>query len=187
MCGGRGTRLDHAGEKPLLTVGGRTMIDRVLDALEASGVETTYAVVSPNAPETREHIAGRIPTVETPGEGYVADLDCALARSEVGHSVLTVAADLPLLSGDAVDVVLEAHGGGSMTVCVPAALKRELGVSIDTAFSHEGRDLAPTGLNVVGGGEGKDRVWTTTDERLAVNVNRTRDAQVAAWFATQRL
>lgn len=173
MCGGRGTRLELETEKPLVAIGGRAMVDRVLGALAESGVERVYAVVSPNAPETRAHLEGRVPTIETPGEGYVADLGPALEA--VGRPVLTVAADLPLLRGEAIDGVLAY--GKSTTVCVPAALKRELGVSVDTTFEHEGRELAPTGLNVVG--EGDDRIEVSEDVRLAVNVNRARDAQVA--------
>ena len=175
MCGGRGTRLSLAGEKPLVEIGGRAMIDRVLEALNESEVERLYAAVSPNAPETRDHLRKRVPTIETPGEGYVEDLTRALER--VGRPVLTATADLPLLDGEIVDRVLDRYEEGSTTVCVPASLKRELGASVDTAFEHGGRELAPTGLNVVGnGGEG---IEVVEDVRLAVNVNRVRDAAVA--------
>ena len=174
MCGGRGTRLALEAEKPLVEIDGRAMVDRVLEALSESEVERRYTVVSPNAPETRTHLEGRVPTIETPGEGYVADLERALERIE--RPVLTVTADLPLLAADVVDGVLGRYEGGSTTVCVPAALKRELGVSVDSAFTHEGRELAPTGLNVVG--DGGETVEVIADVRLAVNVNRVRDARI---------
>ncbi|MFB6185232.1 MAG: NTP transferase domain-containing protein [Haloarculaceae archaeon] len=175
MCGGRGTRLDAAVEKPLLAVGGEPLVDRVCGALAASSVDATYAVVSPHAPETAAHV--RCPTVETPGEGYVADLDVALADDRISTPVLTVAADLPLLAPEVVDDVLAAHEGGSLTVAVPAALKRVLGVSADTTVEVDGRDLAPTGVNVVAdAGEG---LLVSHDVRLAINVNRRDDAAVA--------
>jgi len=175
ICGGRGTRLDADCEKPLFRVGGRAMVDRVADALAASAVGTTYAVTSPHAPETAAHVRDRgLATVETPGDGYVADLTAALADDRVEPPVLTVAADLPLLDGDAVDAVLRAHDGGSLTVCVPAALKQLLGASADAAA--DGR--APTGINIVGEDE-RDDVYTTYDARLAVNVNRRGDVAVA--------
>ena len=95
--------------------------------------------------------------------------------------VLTVAADLPLLDSGTVDTVLGVHEAGSLAVCVPASLKRDLGVSVDTTFECGGRELAPTGVNVVG--DGRDETYVTEDHRLAVNVNRTRDAAVAeAWL-----
>ena len=82
MCGGRGTRLDLPTEKPLVEIDGRAMVDRIRETLEASRVETVHAVVSPHAPATREHLAGSLPTIETPGEGYVADLQSALESIE---------------------------------------------------------------------------------------------------------
>ena len=178
MCGGRGTRLDSDVEKPLVTVDGAAMVDRVIAALDASAVETVHAVVSPNAPATRERLADRVSTVETPGEGYVADLSCALDRGDVERPALTVAADLPLLDGSTVDAVIAAHGLGSLTVCVPVALKRALGVSVDATLVP---GLAPAGINVVGA-KG-DRIETFANVRLAVNVNRPRDREVAEALA----
>jgi len=178
MCGGRGTRLDADAEKPLFEVAGTPMVDRVADALAASGVERTHAVVSPHAPATRERVAARgdLSTVETPGEGYVEDLQTALEA--VGTPALTVAADLPLLDGDAVDRVLDAVDGRSLTVCVPAALKRRLGASADTTFERGGRALAPAGVNVVADGP-DETTYETYDARFAVNVNRPSDADLA--------
>ncbi|MFC4449046.1 NTP transferase domain-containing protein [Halorussus aquaticus] len=180
MCGGRGTRLDAPTEKPLFEVGGRPMVARVADALAESAVETVHAVVSPHAPETREFVAQRdsLSAIETPGEGYVADLQIALEAVE--PPVLTAAADLPLLDADAVNAVLRSHSEGSLTVCVPAALKRALGASIDTTFEREGRELAPTGVNVVADPDTEtETMYETYDARLAVNVNRLSDADLA--------
>jgi len=182
MCGGRGTRLDAAVEKPLFEVAGRPMIDRVLAALDESGVAEVHAVVSPHVPETRAHLDGRsVRRFETPGEGYVADLGHALDRVE--GPVLTVAADLPLLAGDAVDRVLYAHREGSLTVCVPAPLKRLVGVSVDHTLDRDGRELAPTGINVVADRDETEHTYVTYDARLAVNVNRLSDARVAEVLA----
>ena len=182
MCGGRGTRLESDREKPLFEVGERPMVARVADALAESDIETVRAVVSPNAPETRTFAERRddLATVETPGEGYVADLQVALEAVE--PPVLTVVADLPLLDADAVNAVLDAYGGVegelSMTVCVPAELKRALGASLDAAFERDGRELAPTGINVVAETDG-ETMYETYDARLAVNVNRLPDAALA--------
>ncbi|WP_206425083.1 NTP transferase domain-containing protein [Halosimplex salinum] len=175
MCGGKGTRLDWDGEKPLFPVDGEPMVDRVVAALEASRVERVYAVVSPHAPETAAHVD--CPTIETAGEGYVADLGAALDDERISEPVLTVAADLPLLDAKVVDDVLDAYEGGSLTVATPTFLKSALGVSVDTSFVHEGEELAPTGVNVVG--EGPDETIVRDESRLAVNVNRREDAEVA--------
>ncbi|CCQ36617.1 adenosylcobinamide-phosphate guanylyltransferase [Natronomonas moolapensis 8.8.11] len=179
MCGGAGTRLDR-GEKPLFEVGGVPMVERVLDALDESRIDTAYAVTSPETPETADRLRGRAPIVETDGEGYVADLTDAVGR--VGRPVVTVAADLPLLTSEPIDRAIDDHDGGALTVCVPAVLKRRLGVSVDTTRTHGGRELAPTGLNVVGQ-RGGETMRASYDARLAVNVNRPGDAAVASAFA----
>lgn len=177
MCGGKGTRLGGEREKPLVTVAGTPMIDRVCDALHASRVDDVYAAVSPHVPETRDHLRDAAPAatvVETSGDGYVADLTAALSR--IGRPALTVAADLPLLAPDPVDRALEA-ADGALVVAVPVSLKRRLGASVDTTVDHEGPALAPTGLNVVAGTD--DDVYVSDDPRLAVNVNRPTDLWVA--------
>lgn len=196
MCGGRGTRLGSDREKPLVEVDGRPMVGRVLDALAKSRIRRVHAAVSPHTPATQSYLAGRSPDgvaldiVETPGKGYIADLNAALEAA--GQPALTAVADLPLLVAAHVDGALAAATAGtesgsdggtrSVTVCVPAALKRRLGVSVDTETERDGRELAPTGLNVVGGGE--DRVVVRDDRRLAVNVNRPDDLAVAQRLAT---
>jgi len=180
MCGGEGTRLNAGVEKPLFEVAGTPMVDRVLEALTASRVEGTLAVVSPATPETARHLD--CPTVETPGDGYVADLERALADERISRPVLTVAADLPLLDGPAVDAVLDA-ADGSLAVAVPVGRKHALGVSVDTAFRHGGQLVTPAGINVVGDGE--DQTQTSRDRRYAVNVNRQRDARRAAWLLAE--
>jgi len=186
MCGGSGTRLGVATEKPLVEVGGVPTVDRVCDALDGSRVDAVHAAVSPHTPATRAHLRrSGVTVVETAGEGYVADLTAALDR--IGRPALTVAADLPLLAPAVVDRVLDrghrrSSGGddvasGSLAVAVPVALKRRLGVSVDTTFEHGGRALAPAGVNVVAGTD--DDIYVSDDPRLAVNVNRPRDLQVA--------
>jgi len=183
MCGGAGTRLDADVEKPLFVIRGRAMVDRVLDALLATDrVDAVHAAVSPRTPGTREHLAARdaVAVVDTPGDGYVDDLDAAL--DAVGRPAVTVAADLPLLAPEHVERALDARAAesdpdGSLSVCVPVALKERLGASVDTAFDG----LAPTGLNVVA--TGGDSMHTTYDARLAVNVNRIEDADLAAALA----
>jgi adenosylcobinamide-phosphate guanylyltransferase len=174
MCGGRGTRFDADVEKPLFPVGDRPMVDRVRDALEASRIDTIHAVVSPQAPATRDHLHD-LSTIETLGEGYVADLEQALGA--VSEPVLTAAADLPLLDGPAIDTVLDAHADGPMTVAVPVALKRQLGVTLGDTLTETGEELAPAGVNLVADGPGSTHM--TYDARLAVNVNHRRDVEIA--------
>ena len=173
MCGGEGTRLDAGVEKPLYPVAGTPMVERVREALSASSVDRTFAITSPATPETARRLD--CPTIETPGEGYVADLGVALSDARVSPPVLTVAADLPALDAAAVDAVLDA-ARGALTVAVPVGRKRALGFGADTTIRHRGTLVAPAGVNVVGDG---DALALTRDWRFAVNVNRPADARAA--------
>jgi adenosylcobinamide-phosphate guanylyltransferase len=160
------------------------MIERVRDGLRAAdAVETVHAAVSPNAPATADWARSTdgIRVIETPGEGYVADLGVALEAA--GTPAVTVAADLPLLAGEHVDRAVGVSrqtdtvgdGTASVSVLTPARLKRRLGVSADESADD---GWLPTGLNVVGDGDRsvERRSW---DARLAVNVNYERDLDAA--------
>jgi len=180
MCGGRGSRLRPAigeTEKPLVAVGGKPMVDHVLAALGESCIETVFAAVSPATPETAAHLTDReaVRLIETPGEGYVDDLMTALETVE--PPVLTITADLPLVTGRHVDRAVATADGESLSVCVPRSLVESVGASADTTVDHEGTPVVPTGLNVVGTGLDRRVVWTV--ERLAVNVNRPPDLRCA--------
>lgn len=210
LCGGRGTRLGGDVEKPLVEVDGVATVDRVLDALADSRVERVVAVSSPHTQETTRHLWDRASTPTGrfgialdvrvgDGDGYVADLDHGL--NAVDGPAVTVVADLPLLRSADVDAAIEAAVTGdgpvsgegtdpadgavsSITVCVPAETKRELGVSVDSAFDHGATTLAPTGVNVVA--DARDRIVVRRRRSLAVNVNRPGDLDVARRLARRR-
>lgn len=187
MAGGQGTRLERSVEKPLLEVGGQRMIDRVLTALEASDVCQVAVAISPHAPNTGRIMreAARSPdgvvdtVIETAGDGYVADLLTVLEEpTGIDPPVLTVVSDLPLLTARALDTVLERYrrawsNAESLTVCVPVALKRQLGFSVDTTLETQSH-LTPTGVNIVSEGE-RDNPHISYDPRLAANINRPED------------
>ncbi len=173
MCGGEGSRLEAPVEKPMLEVAGQPMVDRVLAGLRESRVEAVHAAVSPAAPDTHAHLADRVDVVETPGDGYVADLRAALEA--VPPPVVTVVADLPLLAGEHVDALLD-EATRSTRVVVPTTLVRTLGCTVD----HD-RPWLPSGLNYVAddGPRCDGDPFRTWDARLAVNVNYRRDRTVA--------
>ncbi|MEY7851319.1 NTP transferase domain-containing protein [Natrarchaeobius sp. A-rgal3] len=201
MCGGEGTRLESPHEKPLHPIAGTPMVDRVIAALgEADRVDTILAAVSPNVPETRAHLEGGdfgaggtgrridsgLEVVDTSGDGYVVDLQTVIDRPGLETPILTVAADLPLLEGDVVDRVLSACGDrdASWTVCVPRTLKRRLGASVESRYDSEDSPV-PTGVNVIGADTTSMR-YVSHDTRLAVNVNRLEDAELATRLLDRR-
>ena len=125
---------DVPWEKPLVRVLGRPMIDRVLDAFEgAKGIDEVHVSVSPNAPETRRHLAERgARLIETPGIGYCEDLNLAMSSIR-SDKVLVCPVDLPLLTSAGIDAVVaasQASTAGSFCVTVPAELVASLGMAL---------------------------------------------------------
>lgn len=103
LAGGAAQRLGGA-DKPALSVGGRPLLDRVLDA--CADARTTIVV------------GGRRPTArpvrwtreDPPGGGPVAALDAGL-RQTAAELVLVLSADLPFLDQGTVRALLAAPGG----------------------------------------------------------------------------
>jgi len=57
MAGGKGTRMALSGEKPLLLVGGKPVIDYVINALsDAKKVDSIVVAVSDYTPKTSKYL-----------------------------------------------------------------------------------------------------------------------------------
>ncbi|WP_330297491.1 NTP transferase domain-containing protein [Streptomyces sp. NBC_00503] len=103
LAGGAARRLGGA-DKPGLLVGGRPLLDRVLDACADA---RTTVVVGGRRPTARPvHWAQEDP----PGGGPVAALDAGL-RHTTAARVLVLSADLPFLDRETVRALLDAPGG----------------------------------------------------------------------------
>lgn len=189
-AGGRGSRLrDVPGEKPLVKVLGRPMVDRVLDAFEgAAAVDNIYVSVSPHALETRRHLADRgACLIDTPGKGYCEDLN--LSMSHIGSDkVLVCPVDLPLLTSSGVDAVVYASSrsrAGSFCVTVPVELMTSLGMALTFTLEVGGRRVVLCGVSVVDreqmltGRELEQDYLVTEAEEFALNVNTLADLQRA--------
>ncbi|MFD9405689.1 NTP transferase domain-containing protein [Streptomyces sp. NPDC059989] len=99
LAGGAARRLGGA-DKPALSVGGRALLDRVLDACADAG--TTVVVGGRRATARPVRWARE----EPPGGGPVAALDAGL-RQTTAELVLVLSADLPFLDRDTVRALLD--------------------------------------------------------------------------------
>ncbi len=102
LAGGAARRLGGA-DKPALRVGGRALLDRVLDACTDA---TTTVVVGGRRPTSRPV---RWTREEPPGAGPVAALDAGL-RQTTAELVLVLSADLPFLDRATVRTLLDSAG-----------------------------------------------------------------------------
>ncbi|WP_374774888.1 molybdenum cofactor guanylyltransferase [Streptomyces sp. NBC_01310] len=106
LAGGAARRLDGA-DKPALSVGGRALLDRVLDACPDA---RTTVVVGSRRPTARPV---RWTREDPPGGGPVAALDAGL-RQTTAELVLVLSADLPFLDRDTVRTLLNPPGAGGV-------------------------------------------------------------------------
>lgn len=106
LAAGKGTRMKSELPKVLVEVCGRPMIDYVLDALQASGVDEVIVVVGYRADDVRKALGARsglrfVEQKEQLGTGHAV----MVCREELaGHdgAVLIVAGDSPLMQADSI-------------------------------------------------------------------------------------
>jgi bifunctional UDP-N-acetylglucosamine pyrophosphorylase/glucosamine-1-phosphate N-acetyltransferase len=93
LAAGQGTRMKSTLPKVLHRVGGRTLLDRVIDTVEATGCEKIVVVVGNHSPAVRQLVERRL------GPGAVAVQDPPLGT---GHAVRAAEAALAGFEGDVV-------------------------------------------------------------------------------------
>ncbi|WP_293908214.1 bifunctional UDP-N-acetylglucosamine diphosphorylase/glucosamine-1-phosphate N-acetyltransferase GlmU [Phenylobacterium sp.] len=102
MAAGQGTRMKSKVPKVLHKVGGRSLLDRVIDAVQATGCERIHVVVGAHSPEVRALVVRRLgeatPVLQDPPEGTGHAVRCAeAALADFDGDVLVVNGDCPLL------------------------------------------------------------------------------------------
>lgn len=182
MAGGRGSRL-KMGEKPLVTLFGRPLIDYVALALEDSCVDRIFVATTKNVPRTKKWATERgLCVIETGGYGYVADMIEAVKTAEVVDPIMIIMADLPLVTSDLIDEIIEVYEGRpepALSTHTPLDLHSRLGRRPDSLFNYQGRLIVPAGINVLDGceieKEQEDFHLILERIELAVNVNVAGD------------
>jgi bifunctional UDP-N-acetylglucosamine pyrophosphorylase/glucosamine-1-phosphate N-acetyltransferase len=91
LAAGQGTRMKSATPKVLHKVGGRTLLDRVIDTVEQIGCERIVVVVGTHSPAVRELVEKRL------GPAAVAVQDPPLGT---GHAVMAAGPALEGFEGD---------------------------------------------------------------------------------------
>ena len=116
LAAGKGERMKSPTPKVMHRIGGRAMVDHVIDTSVALGCAPIVVVVGLHAPVVRAHVAARL------GEGAISVQDPPLGT---GHAVLAARealagfigdvfvtyGDVPLLTADAVEPLFGLRGG----------------------------------------------------------------------------
>jgi adenosylcobinamide-phosphate guanylyltransferase len=188
MAGGKGKRMTLPQEKPLLTVGGKPVVDWVLAALKnAKLIDSIVVAVSPNTPETTKHLQQLgVTLLETPGKEYVSDMDFAVKTLEL-KTVLAVAADLPFLTGEIVDTIMKYYFAcrkPALAIAVPQKIREKVGLGAGYTFDWLGQCLVYAGINVLDGAKIDDaeieqEIYVLNQVEVAVNINSVDELRIA--------
>jgi adenosylcobinamide-phosphate guanylyltransferase len=175
-------------EKPLLRVGGKPVVERVLSALKAAeNVRSVVVAVSDYTPRTTAHLADfPVKVLKTPGKEFVSDMGFAVKALGL-ETVLAIAADLPLITGEVVDDIVEHYfrcGKPALAVAVPMETRERLGLGVSYAFELKGRRVVPAGINVNDGKRIDDaqleqEVYVVDRVEVAVNINTVEELKIA--------
>ncbi len=205
MAGGKGTRMKSDGkkliiedfdgkkliiedfddgkldvEKPLIEIGGKPMIQYVIDAvLGADELDDLVVATSKHTPKTTEFVKNLdIKIIETTGQGYIEDLRFILEISELGDDeiILTITSDMPLVTSEIIDHVLRKYkmsGKPAMCVAVPLEIFREYGLKPSILVG----DAVPSGLNILrrSNKQQDEEVLRLEKIELALNINSPED------------
>jgi len=118
MAAGQGTRMKSPLPKVLHKVGGRTLLDRVIDTVQATGCEKIVVVIGAQGAAVRELVVRRLGedavVVQDPplGTGH-AVLAAKAALAEFDGDVLVVNGDCPLLEPQDLDPLFKLRAEGA--------------------------------------------------------------------------
>lgn len=117
MAAGQGTRMRSPTPKVLHKVGGRTMLDRAIDAVQAAGCERVVVVCGAHSPAVAEHVRKRLGeaavAIQDPPLGTAHAVLCAKdALAGFEGDVLVTNADCPLLTADDLTPLFDRRAAG---------------------------------------------------------------------------
>ena len=186
MAGGRGKRFGGDIEKPMARFMGKPLIRRVIEATkESKRIAETYVAVTSYSPKTAEEAAkASAKIVKTEGRGYHADAQQAVQDANLTCPVLIISADLPLLTGEFLDEIInkyEESGKPALTVLVPEEAFVEYNLSAVSPYDHKGTMYAVSGINIIDGRriteEQEQEVVISRRPEAIFNVNSSKDLE----------
>jgi adenosylcobinamide-phosphate guanylyltransferase len=176
MAGGRATRFGQPVEKGLLTVGGRTLLERSLNALDISEISRVLVAASPHTPRTRlkaEEL--EVEVVGTSGTGYHQDI---LELLEDHSQFLTLNVDIPFAQKEHVRSLLKAFDGGSLAAVLTIQSDGPRTSNESLARNDESGRTVWIGLNIVTPNP-ETMTIELGDPLLAININNEADLALA--------
>ena len=125
LAAGEGTRMKSAKAKVLHSVAGRSLLGHVLHAVNHLEAKQVRIIVGSGRELVEEHISLIAPKASTVfqehrgGTGHAAQL--ALAGLSPKGTVLVLAGDTPMLTGESLAAFIDAHNAGKFAASVLTA------------------------------------------------------------------
>jgi len=182
MAGGKGRRMNLAGEKLLLKYK-KPIVLHVIDALENSKCfSKILAITSSNSPKTKKLLEeNNVELFHTSGDGYVEDLNLVL--KSLNDFVLITSADLPYLDGDILKDIVNQYDSKNIwtTILVTKKFLDSLHLSSNYCFDFDNQQCCFTGISVVNAknistlDNVSEKFIIINDKRIAFNLNTKQD------------
>ncbi|MEM1856018.1 MAG: NTP transferase domain-containing protein [Candidatus Methanomethylicaceae archaeon] len=185
MAGGKGERLKINIEKPLLTIGNKPIIKRIIDVLkEITLINKIVIAVSPHTPNTKTYLSSfnDILIIETEGIGYHEDLKKLIKGLGNGIFII-ISADLPFLSSDIINFIINKYleeKKPALTVMVPLSEFLKYGINATYIIKLSDSYFVPCGINIIDGAKIDElyideAILIMNNHRLCFNINTFSD------------
>jgi len=192
-AGGKGTRMGRCGiEKPMMKVGDKCTVERVIDALKATkNVDRILVSVSDNTLETESYLNSiGVETVRTSGDDFMGDLHQALECLS-GDYVLTTPSDLPLITAEIFDQIIDYFNPSimeSLLAVIDEDTVRRIGITPSYVREERGRRWVLSGVSIIdrkrtlAGDYLEETLFETNWPELSVNVNTQLELDLARLY-----
>jgi adenosylcobinamide-phosphate guanylyltransferase len=188
MAGGAGSRI-NLGEKPLVSVCGRPMIEYILDAFINAGIDPVVATSSKTPMTTNWCRAQGVDVIRAEGRGYIHDMIEAVNNLDEQHRLFICVSDIPCITAEIIQKIAEAYRMSGKDACstwIPAQVVQSFRCSITYQEQIHGVGACPAGVNILRGdliAEPQDELRMLLNEPgLALNINTRDDLAIAEDF-----
>jgi len=182
MAGGKGIRMNLDNEKLLLKYK-KPVILHVIDSLKNSNCfSKIISITSSNSPKTKKLLEeNNVETFDTPGIGYVEDLNLALKT--INDIVLVSSGDLPLLDEAIIQKIVNRYNPKNIwtSILVTNKFLTTLGIESDYSVNFDNQKCHYTGISLINSQKItsfetlEENFIIIDDKRIAFNLNTKQD------------
>ena len=196
MAGGKGSRMGFDTiEKPMQMIGGKHVVERVVDAVRRSKyVDKVLVSVSSNTPKTEEFLRDiGVDVICTTGNDFMNDMHTAFEYLD-SEFVLTCPSDLPLLRSFVVDSFVEYFRPEMQSAIAVVDKDTVVGTGITPSFTIDidGAPWVLSGLCISDRQKTLDGIYLeehymkTDWVELAINVNTQYELKLSRCYFKDR-